>query len=520
MAIVALVGSRIGEIHRFIDSDSLYSADLARDLVDGRLRGWIFQPAPSFFPDGMISAALHLVSPTTDFVYLAYPLVTGVLLYLLVRHAIGILYPRQSAATQRWCAFAGVAGVVCPTLARTTTSFQSLFAMTLGPNFHGGIVLTGLAVILLTHRALVQQQWSFRTLAAAWVVTFASTLSDKLMIPQGILPAALLTAWIVVTCPGGRTRSILWGCSLGSSTIAALTVEGHFADWGIGIGRAGQPEFRMTGLSRAISYLPELLIAYPAWGVSLVAVATASFFGSMKKRGVGGCEQKSDAAALRWTLTSMAVISALACALLAFTDPYEFRRMLPAFAIPILFAPSAVTNMVKGAGSRAPNRSIRCALTVAFAGVIASITSVLTTSANAFDPSLDRPALVTCLDQLRTDGILDAGLANFWNSRLIVLLSRTGINHVALWTDGEPFRSSLSLRTSLGGDAANHSGGPINVNYIVPQGLDRAIVLQRYGHPSQTLRCADQDVWVYPEGALRPHVEEIRQQAALRITLG
>lgn len=103
---------------------------------------------------------------------------------------------------------------------------------------------------------------------------------------------------------------------------------------------------------------------------------------------------------------------------------------------------------------------------------------------------------------------------------MLILLSRTGINHVALSTDGEPFRSSLSLRTSLGHDAANHPGGPLNVDYILLQGLDRTLLEQRYGRPEETLRCAGQDIWRYPEGALRPHMDEIRLTAASRLAGG
>ncbi len=526
VALLVLIGARLGEIHRFVSSDSLYSADLGRDMLDGRLRGWIFAPAPSFFPDGAISAALHLIRPSTDFVYLVYPFVTGALLYVLARYVIGILHPRQSAATQRWCAFAGVAGVVCPTVTWGTTPFQPLFPMILGPNYHGGIVLTGLAVILLTHRALVHRRWSFPTASAAWLVTFASTLSDKVMIPQGTVPALLLSAWILVQRPAQRAGSMLWAGVLGSSTIAALTTERYFADFGVGIGGVGQPSFQLSGLVDVLNHLPRLAIAYPAWGVSLLIGGGALVRAATMRQLSLRPSMLDDAGLLRWTLSTMAVLSAFTCALFAFTDVGEFRRMLPAFAIPIVLAPASLTTMIAGHRSsvakdrtKTPARPVG-AFTAAVVITLASAASMLAAPAGAFDFSLAQPTLARCVDRLRSQGILDAGLSDYWNSRLVNLTGTKGTTNVALWTDGAIFGSSLNLRSSLGRDTTHRPGGLLNMNYIVPQGLDRPSILQRYGKPSRTLQCADQEIWVYSDGALGPQVKDLQRQAAYRLTLG
>jgi putative flippase GtrA len=99
-------------------------------------------------------------------------------------------------------------------------------------------------------------------------------------------------------------------------------------------------------------------------------------------------------------------------------------------------------------------------------------------------------SLVSCLEGMG----LDAGLSDYWNAKLLMLLSNGRLHLIQISSDGIPWRWNtneawLNQRTDIQAEPDFH--------FILPQNLDEGTLQRTYGKPQQIARCDGQAVWVY-----------------------
>jgi len=99
-------------------------------------------------------------------------------------------------------------------------------------------------------------------------------------------------------------------------------------------------------------------------------------------------------------------------------------------------------------------------------------------------------SLVSCL---KREGV-DAGFADYWNAKFLMLLSNGSVHMVQIQSDGSPWRWNtneawLYKRTDIAAVPEFH--------FILPQNLDQTMLTKTYGVPTKIVLCDGQAVWVY-----------------------
>jgi hypothetical protein len=517
VAVLLLVGVRLGAFHSFVTADSLYAASAGRDLLGGRLRGWAFAPAPLVFPDIIVSAGLRFVHASTDFVYLAYPFVMALVLYGLARWIASVVGTKLSPVVQRCSAFAGVALVTWPSSSAHIDGAFPLLPVVLGPSWHGGSLLVSLSILLVTHRALDGRSRSLPLLATGLLLIAFGVPSDRLVLAQAVVPA--LACSVIAYRRFARTgdreaqrAAVAWGAVCVCATAIGAGLEAAVWRFGMIIGDAGKPRFNPEGVALAARDLVRLTAKYPAWIVALAILAVGTTC-AHRENGRPGSR-------LAFLLLISMVSSFLATALLGYTEVSHIRRMLPVFVFPMLLAPSVLARLAvvrKGPNRRDRGRRAIVLTGLALSAAVPAFAVVLGPASATPRLHLAYPARLSCLDRLHRDRVIGVGLSDYWNARYFQELSRSGIALQPLWTTGSPFLSTVNLRPFLTDDPGVEGLSADNLNFILPDALDRQALLRRYGTPTSTTSCAGLEVWMYGDRRLAPALAELR--ADVRATM-
>jgi hypothetical protein len=512
-AALAVLTVRLGAFHSFLSSDSLIAADAARDLLDGRIRGWVFAPAPFFFPDIAVSAALRAASPSTSFVYLAYPFVMALAFYGVARGIASVLASEISPTAQHWAASAGVLLMTWSVPSRDSGEVLPLLPVLFGPAWHGGALLFSLAILLWSHRALTTVAPSRRHVAGVFALIALGVPSDRLVLAQAVLPVLAVSALVFVRARShadreGQLRSGLWIviCALGS--VVGLVLESAVWEFGMGIGGAGQPVLRLAGIQRALKDLLRLTMGYPNWGLSVVVLGASAAVLRRKR-------PKASFSPLALLLGCSVVFSFLTTAALGYEELSHVRRMLPVFAIPMLWAPIALANVLRMTSTDTAMLRRKLAMSAAVVGsaVVPIATALGNGSGDVAKFSLDYPQKLRCLDELHREGAINVGLSDYWNARLFRSLSTSDLQLTALWTTGPIFRSTQNLRPLLTNERGRTPVSGDTVDFILPQRIDRGGLRSLYGAPDRTKMCGDLEVWLYNRGRLTKSVNSLKAEA-------
>ncbi|MEI6861019.1 MAG: hypothetical protein WCL04_02075, partial [Verrucomicrobiota bacterium] len=215
-----------------LSSDALYSQVFAADLLAGRYpsSGWSFCGAPYFFPDvlayGWVLASMGLGGIGLAFYVAGYAVAWVVLVAACARWWAGC---RPLVA---W--LAGVLVVNAALLLQFLPQHVPVLWLLPQPNFHGGALLTGLALVALAGRIIGEPPSSRRILALTGAVLGLGLLSDSLLLVQFVMPLGTVIWWLERrggARPGSaRCWTALGGFALGG---VALTRFGMWlADWG------------------------------------------------------------------------------------------------------------------------------------------------------------------------------------------------------------------------------------------------------------------------------------------------
>jgi hypothetical protein len=201
-------------------------------------------------------------------------------------------------------------------------------------------------------------------------------------------------------------------------------------------------------------------------------------------------------AAFRFVLT---VASAAVAAGLTITLPLYYIPLSWRYANPIAWWPAILAAGILAAPLTSVVRRL---------GFLPLAATILLTIGAAASNGLRQPALfnwqpdvATCLDRLDPSGQFGAGLADYWNARLLAAsgdwrrqIDQINGNGSAALYINDP-NSFLRQRN-------DSSGASPNYGFVVMQRLDSARIQSAYGMPATVLQCGDVAIWIYPQGVL------------------
>jgi hypothetical protein len=483
-----------------INADTLYPALLAEELRADLATLERFRPSriPSYLPDLAIFVSLDLVSGSWRFAWWGYGFVAFILLCTVGGHlaslALGRPFHACTAAMALLTALLVLAGLAHYSMVagqRPASIVEAdlpvnLHLMLLMPVFQSGAFIAGLGIIALVWRCITHP--SLATAISLAALTTAATASNSIVVAHAVLPCMIaLSAGVLRR--DINSRQSLWA----AVTLVFGSIIGTAA--GNAAGREDLPlispvDFVANTLA-ALGALP----GQPMIAVALLAslpIALAYFYPTAAARRLGA----QNLAAFRFVLT---VACAAIAAGLTITLPLYYIPLSWRYANPIAWWPAILlAGMLATPLASATRRP----------GILPLVTAILLTTGAATSSRLRQPALfnwqpdvATCLDRLDPSGQFGAGLADYWNARLLAAggnwrrqIDQIHGNGSAALYINDP-NSFLRQRH-------DSSGTPPNYEFVVMLRLDPARIQSIYGMPTNVLRCGDGDIWIYPQGVL------------------
>ena len=401
-----------GFLAEALNSDLLLPASLFWDIGH---RGWqaaAFQlpRVPSFVPDLALWGAAQLPTGNWRLAYLVYAIGTLSLLCLCAGRIAGQLHPERAShgAIGFLAVAAPVLGIECLLTRKIEASVHLWLLM---PVSHGGAFIFSVAAFLAL-KSWMDRPGRGRT-APLVLTVFCGMVSDKLFVVFFCLPG--LAVFLLL-----RRR---WRLSLASTLIAVCCC-------GLAVGLASlcdglllrEPDLPVSpgsiaewsGHALRLAASPFRLLATEApLGFALGMAVPLVLFLLQKPRGLLGNQRET---AFFWWLAALFSMGAslLACSLL-FTRLLQYRYLAPFLWWPILWA---------GFALQSPKLR-RYHLAEGGAGL-----SLLLLGLHFFSGGLHRPALFTwrdplssCLLELKDQGRISAGLAEYWFARYLEVTS-------------------------------------------------------------------------------------------------
>jgi hypothetical protein len=483
-----------------INADTLYPALLAEELRADLAALGRFRPSriPSYLPDLAIFVSLDLATRSWRFAWWGYGFIAFILLCLAGGHlaslALGRSFRACTAAMALLAAsllLAGLAHYSMVAASRPAGMFEpdlpvNPHLMVLMPVFQSGAFIAGLGIIALVWRCVTHP--SFASTFSLAALTTGATASNAIVIAHAVLPCLIaLSAGVLRRDIGSRQAlSTAAALALGSITgIAAARAAGREQ-----LPLISPVDFGANTLA-ALGALP----GQPIVAVALLAtlpIALAYMWPAAAARRLGA----PNLAAFRFVLT---VASAAVAAGLTITLPLYYIPLSWRYANPIAWWPA-----ILAAGMlAAPLASV-----MRRPGFLPLVVTILLSIGAAASNGLRQPALVnwqpdlaTCLDRLDPSGHFDAGLADYWNARLLAASGDwrrqidqiNGDGSAALYIN-DPNSFLQKRNDSL--------GAPPNYGFVVMQRLNTARIQSAYGMPATVRQCGDVDIWIYPQGVL------------------
>lgn len=462
------------------DSDALYALSVYRDafLRPYPLLGWALTPTPYFFPDLAGMFALFAVTPDPGFAYVAYEVV-----FLLGVMALVSLIAKEVDVSRRLRADALV-GIGLALCALLQVKESHLLAWDfLFPTFHGGTMLSGLAIVLLTLRALRTGRW--RALAA---ITTLASLSDIVILPQFLLPLGI-SLFVLARGQHLDTKRVFLTIKVLALSFVAGLLTCQALRW-LGIFDIGAGVNHLLARSPARSvkqFIADLPLLWHHYGVVLALgtlwLATTLVQLRRHRRTASGS----------WFLLSLviglSVIGSVAAAVLngRYNDEMLIRQFVPTFLLPCLFLTSAFWTKPETTERRRWAGGALALITLAM-GYAAFTEARSLTSASL---QLPYPATVRCLDDLKDEGELTQGFGDYWSAKFARELSQRGVivNQIGA--------AALTPEAWI----SNPKWHPIDsakpYDFIIAARLDKDRIRSHYGDWLKERDCAGWSILVY-----------------------
>jgi hypothetical protein len=467
-----------------LNGDILYLFAMVSELkAQVPMRNWILQPAPSFFPDGVIIFVISFFTRSAN---------TGFFYYLVVScgglaaAAYACFYASLGHVRAVLAATAGAAAVFA--LSTASPFFQNAFL----PGHHGMALVMLLCCIALAHRALrAPRPGASVGLFALVALTFGS---DRIFAIQGILPLAgcVLLGGLLRIIPLSALLRILIPMGLGTAVGHQLgripALLGMFAPptdavFEVSVERVLGAIGILLPFFRQFTWLGPMLGAFLVLGIAYVGGAAAPQVWPVLQR---NRRRLSPTARDTWlTVGTLCASLTLNVAGVVFggymTDLFRLRYLDTLFVLPPLGL------ALLAASLRGPKW---LGLLPLAAGMYVSATFVqelpLKAKVDAY------PSAIRCLDDVAQRNNVRYGYANYWQARRASLLSRQGLRLAHVTPD---FRVHQWIGNLYWHQQASQR--PQGLMVYMPN-VNAASVRAVLGAPTEIAQC-EGEVYVYRE---------------------
>lgn len=467
-----------------LNGDILYLFALVSELKAGvPLGNWILQPAPSFFPDGLIIFIISFVTRSANTGFFYYCVIScaalAVATYLCFRASLGNVRAILAAT-------AGAAAVLA--LSTASPFFQNAFL----PGHHGMALVMLLACIALSHHLLRRASlWSCFGLFALVALTFGS---DRIFAIQGILPlggCVVLGVLLRILPPSSLLHVVLpmaLGTAVGHQLGRIPAMLGMFAPptdavFEVSVERMLGAIAILMPFFRQFPWLGPILGAFVFFGLAYVGGAAAPQVWPVLVR---NRVRLSPASRDTWlTVATLCASLILNVAGVVFggymTDLYRLRYLDTLFVLPPLGL------ALLAASLRGPKL---LALVPLGFGMYVAATFVreqpLKAKVDAY------PSAIRCIDDVAKRNNIQFGYANYWQARRASLLSHQGLRlahvtpdfRVHQWIGNLYWHQQAAMR-------------PRALLVYMPN-VNAASVRSVLGAPSEVFQC-EGEVYVYRE---------------------
>jgi hypothetical protein len=454
------------------DSDLVQPFMVTRDFVSdpSSLKAWYLSPANFAFPDTVISGLLVLLKLPMAFLPTIYSgLLSAALVCasaFLVREAVGaplaVVAPVHTAVWLvliAWSnlAIASLGGIV---LSAIPLAFD-----------HSGTLVVGLVMIALAVRVIANEPadraLAIRVLLSTLAVV--AVFSDIFSFAWFVLPIAAIWAarrdHVSVRQAALFLLSGLIGAALDKLTMRFVAYGAP--DYGIAL--------------RTWSHGIFLAPFQGDWLMLLVDLGAVGLFAHaaiLARQRSGG--QFATAIYLLAAVQFMSLLTPIVIGRMP--DNWAFRYAMPAFFVPIVWA-SAVSMMAMSRNFRRGLAGVAGLLTLACVAVF--FTPAIAAAKAKAAPS----PLAQCLMRLG----LKEGIADYWNTKLLIFDSDYRLGLIQVDRDGHLYRWNINSRWF----AHTLDGSPAQPTFILPQNLDEDALVAQFGQPAAITYCANSVVWLY-----------------------
>jgi hypothetical protein len=469
---------------RDINSDTLFLAQFADDATHGMpLTNWVLQPAPSFFPDGLVVGLARLVTrDIRSAMYVYHTLFLGILLTAFA----GVAH--KLTRDWAWAAIVTLAPALQLVFETTRSPMASNFFL---PGHHGmstAMAILSLAVVLATDR---QRDVSTPRLLVFSVVQVATAGCDKLYILIGILPLAamLIAGWLGRALRRNVVLAFLAGCVI--AVPAPMVVETLLRRAGMFIPEAPSTvDWSLGRVVAAVDMLNVHATTHPvfAWSFALfMLIGPAVAAGAFVKRRMAPTHGTAGALALIATFMSAVVLAnVLGVAFGGFlVDPYRVRYLEAVWVIP----PFALAMFAQAIGPASP--LWRAAVPTALLALSIQRTRndelppVPAKTIGTYAPSTQ------CIDAAAHETGLRVGYATYWHGRKEGLLSHEHVRFAQITADFRVHQwiTNLGYHQLVAGSEAGF------LVYLAD--ADESAIRRALGDPAEARACGTAKLFVY-----------------------
>lgn len=470
-----------------LDSDHLWGAQYIQEVLFGSVPGgdWHLPPANSLFPDIAVLAPLLWIG--TGAVGPAF-WVYGVLSFLVL-WGLQALIVRRAAPKAAWSLVA--LGLAWLAYAALSLKFDVIFNAVV-PTFHGGILLIGFFLVWLALGA-VERGWRWWEAAAFFLAAMLGSLSDNLIAAQFFLPIALAAALTIKWNKRYLLRTFLpLVAMLGVAVGVALLIKEHLL---AGVIMAppvklttyagNHPRGEVWGL-----FVRDYLTTFPKQQPILAflfnitpLVAAAAWIVSVWRRKRGD-EATRDHARMRrflWLFILISFVGSLAgpVAVALWHDFGSFRYLYTVWVFPPL-----CLALVTALGRPRLQTAVLALLAVAV------VVTLPLWSDLPLHIKTPYPAEIRCLDDALEARDIRRGFGDYWNTRRVNFLNQSGLRVY-------PGTSDMGLRSWISSTRPWCDLLKPEPFFVLPRGLDAGRLKSRLGPPRETVRCVNEDIWIY-----------------------
>ena len=90
----------------------------------------------------------------------------------------------------------------------------------------------------------------------------------------------------------------------------------------------------------------------------------------------------------------------------------------------------------------------------------------------------------------------NAGLGEYWKAKKLIFASDRKIHVAQLSSNGTPYNWNFNTRWFK---KRADDGTPLNLNFIIPHGIDREELYLKFGRPDKVVQCDEEELWLYDE---------------------